>query len=393
MLSMRDFLKRSGRWLRAGWFWPLVLLALPTCALSPEGIANPNPADPGDDLPLTSAVMCDIPQVPDGGVFLCANPMDLGIGMARDHGAVALNLGETNSVVLDYSPDAQNQCGAGNPLRIDFFNAFPNGTTFCLNCGQQIPSKYADPADACVAKCKELVSVSGPQPPGGVDEFCKTNARVSTNFDKTKCFDNICTSGGNPLGVTDSRVNPEDLTWLDFSNTSAAGNTLSFGGPVNGNFNGGAASDELITTGDAWVEFEAGEPGVSHVLGLRTSCDKIANCPDNDGTVADIGFAISLNSDNQVYVLEDGGNTIIGPIGNPYTPGERFRIHVVDHHDGTADISYSRHPALCSPGSACSETPITSHVGVGPSYPLRVDATFREAPASVKNVTIMRIKN
>lgn len=391
---MRDFLKRSGRWLRAGWFWPLVLLALPTCALSSEGIADPNPAQPGDES-LTSAVMCDIPQVPDGGVFLCATPMDIGIGMANGHGAVALNGGEMNSVVLDYSPDAQNQCGAGNPLRIDFFNEFPNGTTVCLNCGQQIPSKYADPAAVCVAKCKELVSVSGPQPPGGVDAFCQANARVSTNFDKTKCRDNICTGAGNPIpGVADPRVNPEDLTWLDFFNTTAAGNTLSFGGPVNGNFNGGAASDELITTGDAWVEFEAGEPGVSHVLGLRTSCDKIANCPDSDGTLADIGFAISLNSDNKVYVLEDGAKTIIGPIGNPYTPGERFRIHVVDHHGGTADISYWRGSESCIAGTFCNETPMYSHpIGTGPSYPLRVDATFREATASLKNVTIMRIKN
>ena len=60
---MRDFLKSGGRWLGAGWYWPLVLLALPACAFQTGGLGNPYAFEPGTP-PLTGAVMCDIPKPP-----------------------------------------------------------------------------------------------------------------------------------------------------------------------------------------------------------------------------------------------------------------------------------------------------------------------------------------
>jgi len=320
--------------------------------------------------------------------------MDFQIAMPSTQGAVALNLGDGNSIVLDYSQTSFNQCGTGNPRRIDFFDAFPTGTAVCVNCLQQIPSKYADPTTVCVAKCVELITTTSGLSQSQAETFCSTNAHVATNYDKSQCFDNVCTTGGMPLvPFPDLRVNPENVTWVDVSpNSTAAGNTLTFPGPGDGTFDGGAASEEIIISGDAWVEFEAGELLKTHAIGVRTSpCDKAANCPDGDDTLADIPLAISLNVDNAVNIVENGGVIFTDA---DYQLTERFRIHVVDHHDGTADISFTRIPLAspCNPGGPCTETLIYTYTGTRPSYPLQVDATFREGPASLTNVTIMRIK-
>jgi hypothetical protein len=256
---------------------------------------------------------------------------------------------------------------------------------------QQIPLKYADPNAVCVAQCKELISPNGLSS-SQLDDFC-ANAHVSTNFEKNKCYDNVCSTGGTPLSpFPDPRVNPENLTWVDVSaNSTAAGNTLTFPGPGDGvSFDGGAASDEIIASGDAWVEFEAGELNVTHVIGVRTSCDKAANCPDTDHTIGDIPLVISLNVDNAVNIVQNGTTVIAGPFAD-YQLNERFRIHIVDKHNGTAEISFTRLPAPCTPGSFCLETPLPLGTGTA-AYPLQVDATFREGPASLVNVQIMRIK-
>jgi hypothetical protein len=98
---------------------------------------------------------------------------------------------------------------------------------------------------------------------------------------------------------------------------------------------------------------------------------------------------------NEVNVVEtvNGVSTVIAGPYSPYKVGERFRIYVTDAHDGTADIAFSRLTDKCTPGLFCDETKFYLHPpGTGPKYPLRIDASFREANASFKNVTIMRIK-
>jgi hypothetical protein len=268
---------------------------------------------------------------------------------------------------------------------------FPDGLTVCLNCAQQIPAVYPGPTDVCIAKCKDLINFGdGPLPAEGVDTFCAMNARPSTNFDKDACYEGFCTTGGMPIPTAaDPRRDPEAVVWVDLIDTDADGNALSFSGDETGDFSAGAASEQLITEGDAWVEFEAGETGVSHIVGVRASCDTIAICPDTDGTLADIPLSLSLNRTGDVNVIENGV-VVAGPFP-PYSAGERFRIHVVEHF-GTANISFSRLPAPCMPNTPCTEDSFYEHpVGTGPSYPLRVDATFRETNASLQNVTIMRI--
>lgn len=382
---MRDSLKTARRWLRVGWFWPLALLALPVCGYPDFQYGDPDAFDPGDP-PQSGAIMCDIPiPVVEEGAD-CADPSEVGTLAALESAAVLLNLGETRTPVLDFSSSAT--CG-GQPRKVEFFGTWPDGLTVCLNCAQQIPAVYADATAVCVAQCKDLVTVDGSEPPGGADAYCAVNAKVSTNFDGDPCFDDFCSTGGSPTYPPDPRRPPENLVWTDpQGGVTIAGNALSFEGMGTGDFSAGAASEQVIQGGDAWVEFEAGETGVSHVVGLRSSCDKAANCPDMDGTLADIPLSLSLNATGEVNIVENG--VVLATFAD-YVPGERFRIMAVDHHDKTAEISFYRYDTQCMPDSACPGLPFYEYPGTRPTYPLRVDATFREATASLLNVTLMRI--
>jgi hypothetical protein len=85
------------------------------------------------------------------------------------------------------------------------------------------------------------------------------------------------------------------------------------------------------------------------------------------------------------------GPDIGGSFGT-YTAGERFRVSVRDNSNGTAVVTYSRLPAPCTPGLACAETLIFTHTGSIPQYPFRVDTAFREFPATLTDVRVVRIK-
>lgn len=381
---------------RASWIWPLALLALPACAFQMNGLPNPNAFDPGT-APLTGAVMCDIPKVPLDASN-CATPTEVMTGLPKARAAISLADGSHNNLVLDYSADAMATCNG--PRKIEFFDPFPDGTTVCLNCGQQIPKPYADPTAVCVAKCKELVSVSGSMPPEGVDKYCETNAHISTNFGGYMCFDKACTAGGMPDPTfKDPRRAPEFVKWVDTTGASPTGTNLNglqrmapTSGPNNVDFNAGGASVQLIEGADAWVEFSAKNIMLSQVLGVRESCDDISACPDMEPTLNDIGYSIILNNDQHVYVIESNPTvTVHGPYGT-YAPDERYRIHITDNNDKTATITYTRVMGTCTAGTPCTEMPLYQHVGPGPKYPLRINATFREYLATVDNVTLMRIQ-
>jgi hypothetical protein len=259
---------------------------------------------------------------------------------------------------------------------------------------------YASPAKACIAKCKALINTDGITPE--MEQFCEENARTAVNYDKTICYEGACTAGGNPdPAFFDPRKLQEKVVWIDASpgvlifgaDNNSLQRTASTTGPGEADFNEGAGSAQTIDEGDAWVEFEAGQIDVSHAIGLRESCADPASCPDTDFGLTGIGFAISLNNDNNVYVIEGATPLVVqGPFGNPYTPGERFRVRATDNHDGTATIAYSRVVPGCMPGTVCTEDVFYTHAGASPSYPLRVDATFREVDASLDNVTLVRIK-
>ena len=393
---MREFRKSCGRLLGTGWFWPLVLLALPGCFLNAGAYDPPDEIFKPGEAPLTGLIMCDIPKVTAGDD--CATDDDILnlIGMPSTNAAVALNTGLTAETVLDYSDAALLACG-GKPRKTQFFGTYPNGLEVCLNCDTQISEVYADANEACVAKCQDLVAQGEIEPPGSALEFCQARAHVSVNFNPKQCFEGFCTNGGMPAGLADPRLDPEALKWTDFQGTTPEDNglTLQFAGPGNGSYSAGAASDQLITGGDAWVEFEAGETGMSHLVGVRTSCSPISACPDTDGTADDIPLGLNLHVTGDVYITANGTTTVVGPLTPPYVAGEKFRINITDNHDGTASLSFSRLASSCTPGLPCAATvlyPAPLEPAPTAAYPLRVDASFREGPATLKNATIMRIK-
>ena len=398
---MREFLKRSGRWLSIGWFWPLVLLALPNCSLGSSGLETPPAFDPGPE-PRTSAIMCYIPKP---GTTQCATQDEANANVSTAHAAVALAQGEGGSLVLDYAPNA---CQPGLPMRTEVYGSFPDGLTVCLNCDEQIPKVFADANVACVAKCKDVLRADGAVTETGVDDYCERNVHVATNFDKGICFEGVCSKGGTPLDPPpfDPRRNAEAVKWIVDPNdgTAATGSdlqrTANTTGSGDSDFNAGSEAAQVIMNGDAWVELQAGDPlnpnpietSLSHVLGLSNCgfpCD--ANNPpaDTDRSLNDIEFALSLNKDGNVYVIENPGLQVHGPFGAPYTVGERFRVRVVDNHDGKAVIAFSR--GVCTPGVACNDDMFFTS-GTLATYPLRIDTSFREKDALLKNVAVVRIQ-
>lgn len=394
---MREFRKSCGRLMGIGWFWPLVLLALPGCFLNAGAYDPPDEIFKPGESTLTGLIMCDIPKVTAGDDCATQDDIDSGVLTPSTNAAVLLNDGGTAETVLDYSEAALLACN-GKPRKTQFFGKYPNGLEVCLNCDTQIGSGkvYTDANQACVAKCQDLVAQGEIEPPGSALEFCEARAHVSVNFNPKQCFEGFCTNGGMPAGLPDPRLPPEDLKWTDFQGTTPEDNglTLQFAGPGNGNYSAGAASDQLIAGGDAWVEFEAGEAGASHLLGVRTSCSTIADCPDNDGTADDIPLGFNLHVTGDVYVVANGITPVAGPFTPAYFAGERFRINITDNHDGTASLSFSRLASNCTPGLPCAATvlyPAPLETAPTAAYPLRVDASFREGPATLKNVKIMRI--
>ena len=398
---MRDFLKSSDRWLTYGWFGPLVLLALPTCGLSTFGTG---PAfDPGPGA-RSGAVMCDIPRVPEEGSDPCATQADVDTGIPLAEAAIALRNGKsnTNGLGLDFSKPCN-----GFPRKALFHGPFPDGLAVCLNCGAQMPNVYADANAVCVAKCKDLIYTGPPPFPPNISDYCTANARASTNFAEHVCFANGCSNDGTPdTNFWDRRRDPEPVKWHAPSliGTQPIENSLKRLAPTSvGNaapFNAGAASAQLITKGDGWVEFEANETNMSHVLGLSANCADVSACPDQDPGLNDIGFAIKLDNDKRVYLIESG-NVLTGPgvngsYGSYYSAsaslaGERYRVRFKDNFDGTATISYWQVLGQCLVGVACADKLIATHDGPSPKYPLRVDASLREQNATLVNVTLVRI--
>jgi len=380
---MRSFVKSIGPRMRAGWFLPLLLLALPNCALQVGGLTNPDAFD-GGPQPESSAIMCDIPKAPDPGSSGCANSTETGLGLSLAHAAVALVQGEQTSIGLDLSAAAEASCG-GLPKKTEFQGPWPDGYAVCLNCAKQIPGKYADANAACVAMCVSLVSSGGAEPAGGAQAFCTSNAHVATNFDPNDCYDDACSDGGTLRpDFVDPRRAQEPVEWTDLIGTSAAGNDLSRILATDGNFDAGAASKQTITRGDAWVEFEATENNMGHVIGLSPDVGT-----DSDPSPADIAFGIRLGVNGKILVFEGGAQ--VGTSLGLYDAGDRFRVQLTDNLDGTATVTYVELNGPCKAGTICSSSVLATSAKSA-SYPVRISASLGNAAATLKNVTLVRIQ-
>jgi hypothetical protein len=391
MMSMRDFPISSGRRLRVGWFWPLVLLALPNCAFPVGGLPPDIQFDPGSNP--GDIIMCDI-RVPET-VPNCA--ADLSI-QSMSAAAVNLNQGPGPSTALDFSSDALNACQQ-SPRVVKFQGPYPDGLSVCINCDQQIGSgKPFESADAaCKAKCIDLVNQMDPIPADiGPSDFCNApgNAQVSTNFGAVfgSCAKGAC---NNPAFV-DKRRDPEGVKWTFFSANAGAIDSTLMGSGTAATYAEGAASDpgQAITEGDGWIQFSAGEASVGHAIGVSSGTS------DTESSLIDMDFAVLLDNDNFVYISVNkvpqnggqGGVNLPGQAFATYTPGQLFRIHVFDKHDTTAKISLTSLSAPCVTGLPCkTETTLYTLPATFPAYPLRVDASLK-GQASLADVKLMRIR-
>ncbi len=388
---MRAFFKSSGRRLRAGWFLPLALLALPQCAQ----ILGVEDWQPGP-FPHNDVIMCDIRVSPPASPNDCATQQEKIDLKSLAQAAVMLVEGQNNSAMLDFSPASIIQCPNNLPKKVTFHGPFPDGLSLCVNCAAQIPSAYPDSNAACRSRCIDLVSQSPPNLLLGLtpQQFCSANAHVSTNFIEP-CFANAC---NNPSFV-DPRRNQEIVKWAFMDGASilgADGNSLkkdtttAQGKP----YDAGAASDpgQLITTGDGWVEFEANENTKGHAIGVASGL------ADTDSSLNDIDFAVVLEGDQKLYISVKGIKLNGGDAFRTYNAGDRFRVRFTDDNNDaphTATMSVTQVTTIpCLPGTHCLEDGIfvQEFNDPHPLYPLRVDASFNEGDAQLTNVTMVRIK-
>ena len=382
-------------WFDATSICVLAFLVLPNCDFNP-GPLPPMNLDYGP-FPHNSAVFCDIEQVLGRR---CATAEDKAIGIRLAAAAMALNSGRTSIIGLDESPEARFRCG-GEPEAVIFYGPFPDGLPVCLNCGGVGPSgHYPSPTDVCVARCTDTIEPTAVPPDPPVLAFCLARARASANSTPEAaplCLVGACSDGGAVLpDFVDPRRVPEPILWRDLIGVGVSGSDLTRSAATTGNFDAGAASEQWITRGDGYVEFSAGETNLSHVAGFsRIPSGCAFPCPDADPGLTDIHFGISLNRDGLFYVIE-GGTLVIGPGMNgsfgSYAAGERFRVTLLDNADGTATVNYSRLTGVCTPGIPCPEAIFHTHTGLA-TYPLRVEASFRETAATLADVRVVRIRS
>ena len=407
-VSIRDVLTLRARRLSVGWLWLVALIALPDCSFT------------GREPPTYTAVFCDI-QKPLFGRH-CASDAEKSRGIRLSDAALALNRGETIDVALDDSPAALTRCG-GEPEALLFRGAFPEGQPVC------VPDSVS-PLTACAVPCQQyfgqvndagsLVPEYPPDP--SVVAFCAQEAvaHLSTNVPRAPLgYPDGCTKAGKLLDdFVDTRYRSEPVDWdlagqigvspyesVDSDHAvkhHLARLALTSPPVTNPPFDAGAASMQWITHGDGHVEFSAAENTLSHILGLSEisvgplGC-ALNSCDDNDPSVNDIDFGISLNKDGLFYVIESGtlvsGPDLNGSFGT-YGPGDRFRVKVKDNLDAgqTATISYARVLGSCPTGSWCPDSVFhVSQVGPG-HYPLRVDTSFREYGARLTDIRVVRIR-
>jgi hypothetical protein len=389
---MSTALKAGVRWSNIGWLWPLALLAWPGCSSFSSGGNTQTIRGP---LPQSSAVFCDIEQPPGRH---CASDAEVAIGIPLSEAALALVTGLRSPVGLDDSPAAR--CGADNrPQAVPFLGQFPDGQAVCLNCSVigPAPQPYPDAGAVCFAMCKDLYASNGGT--GDAAAFCRDHARPSTNFfpDGGACFSGACRDSGTPTtDFLDPRRFPEPVVWQDLIGVTFADGTLtrSTATPADPlTFDAGAASSQVIKPGDGYLEFTASETDTSRLIGLATGAP-----PDNNPNYQNIAAAIDLFKDGYLYLFENGAK-VHGPVDDPahlyafrqYHTGERYRITVRDNFDGTAKVVYSFIAASCLDGHPCADEPFYTST-FSAHYPLRVDSSFHEHGATLKNARIVRIR-
>jgi hypothetical protein len=395
---VHDSLKSNVTWTSLGWLVPLAFLALPDCGFPGH------PPDPNLDrgtAPHTALVYCDLQ---DRSVdSRCVGPTEPGIPLQ----SAALNLVRNNKnlVALDYRPEAAAEAGLECPtespvVAITFQNVFPDGSPVCLSANQVVGTYGGHPDKICEAWCFDQFGEfdEDNEASDEIKAFCSEKARVSTNADPLNfLFLAACTDGGAPRpDFQDPRRRPEPVHWRDrigVAVSGSGGNTLTRTAADTGGFDAGAASVQLITRGDAYVEFTLAEATTARACGLSPAGEVDPETgqagPDLDPTLAAIGFAVRAVGNN-LMIHENSGPAAGIPAGT-YLPGDRIRVAVTDILDGTGRITYSQILGSCTLGPLCTGTPLGGSTVAAP-YPFRVDSSFRTPGASLTDVVLVRIK-
>jgi len=123
-----------------------------------------------------------------------------------------------------------------------------------------------------------------------------------------------------------------NVTWKDLENTTVSGSTMT---KINTNaWDGGGASTHSFSD-DGYLEFEASQSNRYRMIGLSSK--------NQDSNYTSIEYAISLNSNGQYYVYENGSHR--GNFGY-YSTGDIFKIE-----RDSQFIKYKRNGSLFYTGS------------------------------------------
>lgn len=417
---MRILFTRSRLGPVAAWLWPFALLALPGCAslLNVQDVSYSSPVSPRGNLPESSVVFCQIEQAPRKCLDPVNQPGDaaiLGMGVRLEDAAVAFVDGANTTIGLDYSPDTLRRCNQ-QPEASFYYGRFPEGTPVCLNCLTIAGGgPYADANALCVSTCKDLFKAS--KQSGDADAFCGAHARVADNFDPLNaCLANSCKDGSMLRdGFADPRGDPEPVEWIDLTSgmthiTDGIRRTTT---PINSqDFTEGADSGQLITHGNAYMEFTVGQTKLTRVIGLSHGL------PDTNPDYRQIDYAFSLfgvsltATEQFLYIFEAGNKPCpANSLPSPPAPepcasrqllaGETYRIHVIDNLDGTgpyapqggtATVRYERVTGTCIKDHPCA-TEVLYPSQTPAHYPLRVDSSFHDEGAELTGVRLVRIQH
>ena len=348
-----------------------LLWVLPGCDFRPSGAAY-------TAHPRSGVVHCDVVKE-----RRCSTVMDraVGIDIARPN-EEGFWVGRSSEIGLDKSPAAMASCG-GQPAAIVFRCAFPDGCPVCVNCGTIGSGQhYQSSTEVCPDFC--LVQRWG----NGAE--CQANATAS-NGQPATCFAGACTDNGTlrtdwvdprritPTPTPTATPTPQPVvpvvwdpgTLINVTVEGMPPNGLRKTAGTHGIWDAGAASSQLLMSGNGYVEFTVTETNTARMCGLS-----IGGLPDSDPSYTDIDFAVYTQDNGRLSVYESGVEVpltdAIGPI--PYSTGDRIRVSV--RGSAVKRIEYSLNGTRFHTSTRMV------------AYPLRADASLWSLGATITNARV-----
>ena len=151
----------------------------------------------------------------------------------------------------------------------------------------------------------------------------------------------------------------QNVVWADLARSAASGNSLQKVAGRDDAADAGARSQQVISSGDAWVEFTAAETNKTRYCGLAR------NSPGTD--FASLDFAIKLTGSAAAEVRENGNYAA----ETTYRAGDLFRIAIE-----SGKVNYYKNGSLF-------------HTSLNaPGYPLVVKASLINLNARISDVII-----